>query len=72
MDDTTAGDMCVGEDDVTSGVFLCVTAETGHHIAPVSMVFVAVVHDFDLAEVNGFESDVDPPFPHIDEPHAGF
>ncbi|MCH8046845.1 MAG: hypothetical protein IID44_24345 [Planctomycetes bacterium] len=25
-----------------------------------------------MAEMNGFESHVDPPLPHIDEPHAGF
>ena len=72
MDDAAAGDVGVGEHEAAAGVFLCVAAETFHHVAPVSVVPVAVVHEFDLAEVNGFEAHVDPPLPHVDKPHAGF
>ena len=72
MDDAPAGDMCVAEDHVASGVFLCVDAKAGHHIAPVNVVFVAVVHDFDLPVVNRFEAHVDPSLANIDEPHPGF
>jgi hypothetical protein len=72
MNDAPAGDMCVGEDHVTSGLFLRVTAKTGHHIAPVNVVFVAVVHDLDLPEMNRLEAHVDPPLANVDEPHPGF
>ena len=72
MDDAPLGDMGVAEDHVASGVFLCIDANASHHIAPVNVVFVAVVHDFDLPEVNCFETHVDPPLANIDEPHPGF
>ncbi len=71
MYDAAAGDVCIGEEEMASGVFSRVFADPRHHVSPAAVVWVAVVHYLDLAEVYGLDSYIDIAGGEIEEPHAG-
>lgn len=60
VDDPSRRDMGIGENEVTPGVLFDVAAKASHHVAPAGVIRVPIVHEFDLAEVDGFDSDIDP------------
>ena len=70
--DSAAGDVGVADEEVPAGVFAGVLACSVHHVPPVFVVGVAVVHDFDLSEVDCFYSDVDVACDEVGEPHSCF
>jgi len=72
MHDSAAWYVGVAEEEMSACVLCGVSADSGHHVCPASVVSVSVVHYFDLAEVNRLDADIDIAGGEVVEPHPGF
>ena len=72
MNDPAAGDMRVTEDPMPSGVPGGVSPDPTHHVPPVDVVGVPVVHDLHLPEMNGLNPNVNIALGQVHKPHPRF
>ena len=71
VDDATTWSMSISKDEVTPGIFPGILANTFDHVSPVSVISIAVIHNFDLSKVDSFQTHVDPSLTQIKKPHTG-
>ena len=69
MHDSAVRDVSIAQEHVPAGMRAGVSADPLHHVAPVDVVRIAVVHERDLPEMDRLNADVDVAPTEVHKPH---